>query len=58
MMQKGFLPSLTRAPAGLHAMLAMQHEPVRELYLQSLRESVEAVRSGATGTAKSVYGGG
>lgn len=59
MMQKGFLPSLTRAPAGLHAMLAMQHEPVRELYLQSLRESVEAVRAGtATGTVKSVYGGG
>lgn len=58
MMQKGFLPSLTRAPAGLHAMLAMQHEPVRELYLKSLRESVDAVRAGtATGTAKSVYGG-
>ncbi|MEQ1754239.1 MAG: pyridoxal-dependent decarboxylase [Micropepsaceae bacterium] len=56
MMQKGFLPSLTRAPLGLHAMLAMQHEPVRAQYLDALRDSVETVRtSGSSGTVKSVY---
>ncbi len=44
MTRDGWLSGLTNKPRGIHAMMALQHEPVREEYLAGLRAAVEAVR--------------
>lgn len=44
MRSRGWIPGLTRDPRGLHTMLAMQHDPVRDRYLADLTDCVEQVR--------------
>ncbi|MBS0333772.1 MAG: aspartate aminotransferase family protein, partial [Proteobacteria bacterium] len=52
----GWVPGLTRDPKGMHTMLSMQHEPVREAWLADLRAAVEAVRaSGAKSQMAATY---
>ena len=54
---RGWLPGLTRDPPGLHAMLNLFHEPVREEYLADLKAAVEEAQA-STGSgveAESVY---
>ena len=51
MTARGWLAGLTRAPRGMHAMMALQHEPVREEYLADLAEAVAAERAGPGGRA-------
>lgn len=41
----GWLPGLTQNPKGMHAMMSMFHEPVREQYLGELQTAVNQVRS-------------
>jgi sphinganine-1-phosphate aldolase len=52
MASKGWLPGLTRAPKGLHAMMSLLHEPPREEFLADLGESLEAARAGQTDKAE------
>ncbi|WP_143596413.1 pyridoxal phosphate-dependent decarboxylase family protein [Tistlia consotensis] len=47
----GWLAGLTREPKGLHAMMSMLHEPVREEFLAQLAEAVETVRAAGTGVS-------
>lgn len=45
MVERGWLPGLTKAPRGMHAMLSMLHDgQACEDYLRDLRASVEEVR--------------
>jgi glutamate/tyrosine decarboxylase-like PLP-dependent enzyme len=54
---RGWLTGLTKAPRGMHAMMALQHEPVREEYLADLAAAVEAVRRapGRESTLRATY---
>jgi sphinganine-1-phosphate aldolase len=45
MKARRWIPGLTSEPRGMHTMLSMQHEPVREQYLSDLRECVDAARA-------------
>ena len=47
--ERGWLAALTRAPKGMHAMLSLFHEPVREEFLTQLAEAVADVRSRGAG---------
>lgn len=53
----GWLPGLTQNPKGMHAMMSMFHEPVREQYLDDLRTAVDQVRGDNKGESdlKAVY---
>jgi len=44
MHDRGWLPGLTRNPAGMHLMASLLHEPVREAYLSDLAACVDIVR--------------
>lgn len=59
MSEKGWLPGMTSRPEGLHIMLSILHEPVREEYLSDLqacsaivRQQMEAGQDGARESAK------
>ena len=54
MTQEGWLSGLTKKPRGIHAMMALQHEPVREEYLADLGVAVEAVRSAPQGQSSTL----
>jgi len=47
--ERGWLAALTRAPKGMHAMLSLFHEPVRDEFLAQLAEAVDEVRSRGAG---------
>ena len=53
----GWLPGLTQNPKGMHAMMSMFHEPVREQYLGDLETAVNQVRGDNKGSSnlKAVY---
>lgn len=51
MNKRGWLPGLTRAPKGLHAMMSLLHEPAREAYLADLQVCVDAARKLEPGTS-------
>lgn len=51
MQARGWLPGLTRNPAGMHLMASLLHEPVREQFLSDLEASVD--EADGTGEAKS-----
>lgn len=57
MAKRGWLPGLTQAPRGMHAMLSMLHDPVRDTYLEDLASAVAEVReTGETSAAvKAAY---
>ncbi|GGE50265.1 aspartate aminotransferase family protein [Primorskyibacter flagellatus] len=44
MSRGGWLPGLTNAPRGMHAMMSLFHDPARDDYLTDLRRAVEVVR--------------
>jgi len=50
MQNRGWLSALTRAPKGMHAMLSLFHEPVREEFLGQLALAVDDVRASAAGS--------
>lgn len=50
--EQGWLPGLTRYPKGMHAMMSLCHEPVREQYLIELRSAVNQVRNDKAGTSE------
>jgi sphinganine-1-phosphate aldolase len=52
MAARGWLPGLTRAPKGLHAMMSLLHEPPRELFLSDLGDTLEKVRAGGAEKAR------
>ncbi len=52
MSARGWLPGLTRAPKGLHAMMSLLHEPPREMFLSDLGEALEKVRAGGADKAR------
>ncbi|MBP0440031.1 pyridoxal phosphate-dependent decarboxylase family protein [Tianweitania sediminis] len=52
MAARGWLPALTRRPKGLHLMMSLFHEPVRDEFIADLRASVADVKRGSTGTPK------
>jgi sphinganine-1-phosphate aldolase len=52
MASRGWLPGLTRRPKGLHLMMSLFHAPVREEYVNDLRQAVAKVQQGAAGPAK------
>lgn len=52
MSDRGWLPTLTRRPPGLHLMMSLLHEPVRHDFVADLRASVAEVRRGAHGQSK------
>jgi sphinganine-1-phosphate aldolase len=47
----GWLPGLTQNPRGMHAMMSMFHEPVREQYLADLQTAVNQVRGDNKGSS-------
>lgn len=48
---RGWLPGLTKAPRGMHAMMSMLHDAAREPFLADLREAVEIARIKEPGTS-------
>ena len=42
MAERGWVPGLLRQPPGLHAMMSLLHEPVRQRYLSDFRASLAA----------------
>jgi len=50
MQARGWLPGLTRNPAGMHLMASLLHEPVREQFLSDLAASV--AEAGSVGDAQ------
>jgi sphinganine-1-phosphate aldolase len=52
--QRGWLPGLTRRPAGLHVMLSLIHEPVLEEYLADLEHALREARAGIGPSAPTV----
>ena len=50
--EKGSLLGLTREPRGMHAMMSMLHEPVRDQYLRDLEAAVTQVRRDNAGESK------
>ena len=55
--EKGWVPGLTKTPKGIHAMMSMYHEPIREEYLEDLSDSVKYIRErkNTKSTIKAVY---
>lgn len=47
MRERGWLAGLTRDPRGMHAMMSLQHEPVRDEFLADLAACVGLVRKAA-----------
>lgn len=49
MTERGWLVGLTQQPRGMHAMMSLLHDPIRDEYLEHLRSAVEIVRAGPRG---------
>lgn len=45
MSQRGWLPALTRRPKGLHQMMSLFHEPIREEYVADLKQALVEARA-------------
>lgn len=58
MSDRGWLPTLTRRPPGLHLMMSLLHEPVRQDFVVDLKASVAEVLGGGHGqsTIEATYG--
>jgi len=52
---RGWVPGLTRRPPGLHIMMSLLHEPVREQYLADLRDAAKAAAPVSGAEVKAVY---
>ena len=48
---RGWLPGLTKAPKGMHAMMSMLHDAAREPFLKDLAEAIELARTKEPGTS-------
>lgn len=58
MTQRGWLAGLTQKPRGMHAMMSLLHEPIRDEYLSDLSAAVAIVRrnpSGRTSDLEATY---
>lgn len=55
MERRGWVPGLVRQPPGLHLMMSLLHEPVRERYLADLAEATAAARQNANVPTAAVY---
>lgn len=55
--ERGWLSGLTRTPPGMHAMMALQHEPARADYLADLAQAVAAARAAPApaGAIRAIY---
>ncbi len=55
MARRGWVPGLVRRPAGLHMMMSLLHEPVRERYLADLAASAAEAPAVAGAAVNAVY---
>ncbi|MFT8243573.1 pyridoxal phosphate-dependent decarboxylase family protein [Roseomonas sp. BN140053] len=52
---RGWVPGLVREPPGLHIMMSLLHEPVRERYLGDLREAAAEAAPAQGAAVQAVY---
>ena len=55
MAARGWIPGLVRRPPGLHMMMSLLHEPVRERYLADLRAAVAEAAPARGASVQAVY---
>ena len=52
---RGWVPGLLQDPPGLHMMMSLLHEPVREQYLHDLGAAARAAKPAGSGLVQAVY---
>ena len=55
MAARGWVPGMIRTPPGLHMMMSLLHEPVREQYLKDLASALAEARPAVGKTVQAVY---
>lgn len=55
MAARGWIPGLVREPPGLHLMMSLLHEAVRDRYLADLRDAVAGAAPASGGRVQAVY---